>query len=62
LLLTFPFAIPAYWTPEQALTVVELLEEVRDLIWSHYGALHHSGTIPPSTSETIATRRYRAPG
>jgi hypothetical protein len=29
-----PFAIPAYWTPEQALAVVELLEDLRDLIWS----------------------------
>ena len=38
LLLTIPFAIPAYWTPEQALAVVELLENLRDLIWSHYGA------------------------
>jgi hypothetical protein len=37
-LLTFPFGIPAYWTPEQALAVVELLEDLRDLIWSHYGA------------------------
>jgi hypothetical protein len=38
LLLTIPFAIPAYWTPEQALAVVELLEDLRDLIWSHYAA------------------------
>jgi hypothetical protein len=37
-LLTIPFAIPAYWTPEQALAVVELPEDLRDLIWSHYGA------------------------
>ena len=37
-LLTIPFAIPAYWTPEQALAVVELLEDLRELIWSHYGA------------------------
>ena len=36
-LLTIPFAIPAYWTPEQALAVIELLEHLRDLIWSHYG-------------------------
>jgi hypothetical protein len=35
---TIPFAIPAYWTPEQALAVVELLEDLRDLIWSHYAA------------------------
>jgi hypothetical protein len=31
---SLPFAIPAYWTPEQALAVVELLEDLRDLIWS----------------------------
>lgn len=41
LLLTIPFAIPAYWTPEQALAVVELLEDLRDLIWSHYAAQLH---------------------
>jgi len=40
-LLTIPFAIPAYWTPEQALAVVELLEDLRGLIWSHYGAQLH---------------------
>ena len=31
---TIPFAIPAYWTPEQALAVVELL---RKLIWALLG-------------------------
>ena len=36
-LLTIPFAIPAYWTPEQALAVVELLDDLRELIWAHYG-------------------------
>ena len=36
-LLTIPFAIPAYWTPEQALAVVELLDDLRQLIWAHYG-------------------------
>jgi len=35
-LLTIPFAIPAYWTPEQALAVVELLDDLRELIWAHY--------------------------
>ena len=28
LLLTIPFGVPAYWTPEQALAVVELLDEL----------------------------------
>ena len=36
-LLTMPFAIPAYWTPEQALAVVELRDDLRELIWAHYG-------------------------
>jgi hypothetical protein len=59
-LLTIPFAIPAYWTPEQALAVVELLEDLRDLIWSHYAAQLHeeyrelyreqSGALEPGTS------------
>jgi hypothetical protein len=33
---TIPFAVPAYWTPEQALAVVELLDDLRELIWAHY--------------------------
>jgi hypothetical protein len=37
-LLTFPVRHLAYWTPEKALAVVKLLEDLRDLIWSHYGA------------------------
>lgn len=24
------------WSPEQALAVIELLDDLRDLIWSHY--------------------------
>jgi hypothetical protein len=36
LLLTIPFAIPAYWTPEQALAVFELLDDLRDAVWNHY--------------------------
>jgi len=30
------FALPAYWTPEQAFAVYELLSELRERIWSHY--------------------------
>jgi hypothetical protein len=30
-------AIPAYWSPEQALAVFELLDDLRDKIWAHYG-------------------------
>jgi hypothetical protein len=28
--------IPAYWTPEQAMAVVELLDDLRERIWAHY--------------------------
>ena len=34
--LTIPLNIPAYWTPEQAFAVVELLDDLRDRIWAHY--------------------------
>jgi hypothetical protein len=33
----FTFTIPDYWTPEQALAVLELLDGLRELIWAHYG-------------------------
>jgi len=34
--LTINFAIPAYWTPEQALAVFELLDDLREKISAHY--------------------------
>jgi hypothetical protein len=34
--LTIPLAIPAYWTPEQAQAVIELLDDLRERIWAHY--------------------------
>lgn len=40
-LLTIPFAIPAYWTPEQALAVVELIEDLRDRSWARYAVQLH---------------------
>ena len=38
---TIPFAIPAYWTPEQALAVVDLLDDLRVRIWEHYNLQLH---------------------
>jgi hypothetical protein len=35
--LTIHFGIPAYWAPDQALAVVELLDGLRELIWGRYG-------------------------
>jgi hypothetical protein len=34
--LTSPFHLPGYWTPEQALAVVELLDDLRERITAHY--------------------------
>lgn len=31
-----PFIVPEYWSPEQALAVVELLDDLRHQIWEHY--------------------------
>ena len=32
-----PFTVDATWTPEQALAEWELLDDLRDRIWTHYG-------------------------
>ena len=32
-----PFTVDATWAPEQALAVLELLDDLRDRIWTHYG-------------------------
>jgi len=34
--LTLTCDLPAYWTPEQALAVVELLDDLRERITAHY--------------------------
>jgi len=31
-----PFIIQDDWSPEQALAVVELLDDLREMIWTHY--------------------------
>jgi hypothetical protein len=31
-----PFAIPADWTPDQAMAVIDLLDELRCHIWGRY--------------------------
>jgi hypothetical protein len=32
-----PFLIDAHWTPEQAMAVFELINDLGDQIWAHYG-------------------------
>lgn len=34
---TLPFTVDSTWTPEQALAVWELLDDLRDRVWTHYG-------------------------
>jgi len=36
-LLTIDFGVPAFWSPEQALAVVELLDRLREFIGERYG-------------------------
>jgi hypothetical protein len=31
-----PLQIPEYWTPEQALAVYELIEDIGEAIWNRY--------------------------
>ena len=31
-----PIALPTYWTPEQAIAVFELVDDLRETIWSIY--------------------------
>jgi hypothetical protein len=33
---TIPLQIPAYWTPEQAFAVFELVNDLREAIWRCY--------------------------
>ena len=43
------FAIPTYWSPEEALAVFELLDDLRDKIWAHYG-LHLQQLLAQQTA------------
>jgi hypothetical protein len=51
-------AIPAHWSPEQALAVFELLDDLRDKIWAHYG-LHLQQLLAEEQPKT--PRRPRRP-
>jgi len=32
-----PIPLPADWSPEQAVAVFEILDELRERVWAHYG-------------------------
>ncbi len=34
--LAIPLPIPTYWTPEQTIAVFELIDDLRERIWSFY--------------------------
>lgn len=52
------FLLPDDWTPEQALAVLELLDDLREVIWQHYlipvqellADERDTNTTPPSSS------------
>jgi hypothetical protein len=56
----FIYHLPDYWTPEQALAVVEFIGDLREAIWAHYGEqlidayreLHQSDQGKPLTSDS----------
>ena len=35
---TVPIAVPAHWSPEQALAVLECLQALREAVWARYGS------------------------
>ena len=46
--------LPTYWTPEQALAVFEILDELRDQLWNLYGP-----QIPQAMREELASAGCR---
>jgi hypothetical protein len=52
-------AIPADWSPEQALAVFVLLDDLRDKIWAHYGL--HLQQLLAEERQTTPRRPRRPP-
>ena len=45
--------LPLHLTPEQALTVIEVLDLLQQLLWNHYGEAIRAQLLPSDTpSET----------
>jgi hypothetical protein len=53
------FILPDDWTPEQALAVVELLNDLREVIWARYQIPLHDlirkTHLPPANANDSAT-------
>lgn len=60
-----PFIIQDNWTPEQALAVVELLDDLREMIWNHYQLPLHEllreQQRPDTTSDSCSTEKTDPP-
>ena len=57
---TIEFSIPAYWTPEQALAVFEVVHDLSEEIWNHYGS-KIIDLLPENYNSRIITRRKISP-
>ena len=51
-----PFLIESHWTPDQALAVVELLDDLREQIWRHYELQLHALYRADRVQENAAVR------
>jgi hypothetical protein len=60
-----PFIIHDNWTPEQALAVVELLDDLREMIWNHYQLPLHEllreQRRTDTTSDSCSTEKIDPP-
>lgn len=60
-----PFIIHDNWTPEQALAVVELLDDLREMIWNHYQVsvyeLLREQRCTDTTSDSCSTENIDPP-
>jgi hypothetical protein len=59
-----PLSIPAYWTPDQAIAVVELLDGLRELIWalrsgSCWTHAAPNSSLSPTTCSSLGVRENR---
>jgi len=55
-----PIAIPTYWSPEQAIAVFELVDDLRETIWSIYQTHLQDLTRQQRQSPVIGRRKARS--
>ncbi|WP_323123749.1 hypothetical protein [Burkholderia alba] len=56
-----PFVVPDDWTPEQALAVFELLDDLLATITDFYGAQLHEQLRELHASRDVRTRKHDPP-